>query len=385
MRETPYIHSIPRQFPWVLGLAIVMAVTGPFGSYGSVGLGVRLVYFGATGVLIGLQVLGFALLLSQVEAFQRWSIAARMALGGALAAIPGTVEIIVLHSWLVRPTPFRAALEIYPQTAFLTVAISMVIGLFIEQRLHADADDERARVAALPAADEPKDAAPDFFRRVPPALGRDLLALEMEDHYLRIHTALGSDLILLRLRDALAELGPPAAGRCIARGGSPRARSPRPSATAPAPAGAAQRPARAGQQDLPRPGQAGRLAWLRFASPSWAQAPWAPRMRLPMPPCPRCPWSACSRAIRRAPPLSPPSARPCPHRRHRADPARRYRRHRCLPASANYRDVVVPALEAGKHVFCESPLALDLEQARYMRDTARHAGRLLQVGLPCAG
>ena len=216
MRETPYIHSIPRQFPWVLGLAIVMAVTGPFGSYGSVGLGVRLVYFGATGVLIWLQVLGFALLLSQVEAFQRWSIAARMALAGALAAIPGTVEIIVLHSWLVRPTPFRAALEIYPQTAFLTVAISMVIGLFIERRLHADADDERARVAALPAADEPKDAAPDFFRRVPPALGRDLLALEMEDHYLRIHTTLGSDLILLRLRDALAELGP-SCGRQVHR------------------------------------------------------------------------------------------------------------------------------------------------------------------------
>ena len=131
-----------------------------------------------------------------------------MALAGVLAAIPGTVEIIVLHSWLVRPTPFRVALEIYPQTAFLTVVISVMIGLFIEQRLHANADNERARVAALPAADMPADAAPDFFRRVPPALGRDLLALEMEDHYLRIHTALGSDLILLRLRDALAELGP---------------------------------------------------------------------------------------------------------------------------------------------------------------------------------
>ena len=35
---------------------------------------------------------------------------------------------------------------------------------------------------------------------------RDLLALEMEDHYLRIHTAVGSDLILMRLRDALTEL-----------------------------------------------------------------------------------------------------------------------------------------------------------------------------------
>jgi DNA-binding LytR/AlgR family response regulator len=153
-------------------------------------------------------VLGFALLLSQVEALQRWSIAARMALAGLLAAIPGTFEIIVLNSWLVRPTPLRVALEIYPHTAFLTVVISVLVGLFIEQRLHADADNERARVAALPTADVPKDTIPDFFRRVPPALGRDLLALEMEDHYLRIHTALGSDLILLRLRDALAELDP---------------------------------------------------------------------------------------------------------------------------------------------------------------------------------
>ncbi len=207
MRETPYIHSIPRQFPWVVGLAIVMAVTGPFGLYGYASLGVRLVYFGTTAILIWLQVLGFALLLSQIEALQRWSIAARMALAGVLAAIPGTIEIIVLSSWLVRPTPFRVALEIYPQTAFLTVVISVMIGLFIEQRLRTNADNERARVAALPAADAPENAAPDFFRRVPSALGRDLLALEMEDHYLRIHTVLGSDLILLRLRDALAELG----------------------------------------------------------------------------------------------------------------------------------------------------------------------------------
>ena len=216
MRETPYLRSIPRQLPWVLGLAIVMAVTGPFGLYSSAGFGVRLVYFGTTAVLIWLQVLGIAVLLAQVEVFQRWSIAARMALAGALAAIPGTIQIIVLLNWLIHPTPFRVALEIYPQVAFLNVVIAVMIGLFIERRLRSDADNERARVAALPTADEPKDSVPDFFRRVPPAIGRDLLALEMEDHYLRIHTALGSDLILLRLRDALAELGP-ARGRQVHR------------------------------------------------------------------------------------------------------------------------------------------------------------------------
>lgn len=52
----------------------------------------------------------------------------------------------------------------------------------------------------------------------------------------------------------------------------------------------------------------------------------------------------------------------------------------CLP-SALHAASVIPALEQGKHVFCESPLALRLDEARQMRDTARRAGRLLQVGL----
>ena len=216
MRQSPYFKSIPRQLPWVLGFSIVMAVTGPFGSYFAAGLPIRLVYFTATGVLIWLQVLIFAALLASLDLTERWPIMSRMALSGLLASVPGTLQIIILYSWLIRPIPFAAAFEIFPQTAFLTVVIAVLFGLFIEQRLHAAADAERARVASVPEAGEQATAVPDFFRRMPPALGRDLLALEMEDHYLRIHTALGSDLILLRLRDALAELGP-ARGRQVHR------------------------------------------------------------------------------------------------------------------------------------------------------------------------
>ncbi len=54
----------------------------------------------------------------------------------------------------------------------------------------------------------------------------------------------------------------------------------------------------------------------------------------------------------------------------------------CLP-SAIHAPFVIRALESGKHVFCETPLALDMAEARRMRDAARQSGRLLQVGLLC--
>jgi predicted dehydrogenase len=52
----------------------------------------------------------------------------------------------------------------------------------------------------------------------------------------------------------------------------------------------------------------------------------------------------------------------------------------CLP-SAIHPAFVIEALAVGKHVFCETPLALHLDDARRMVDAARRAGRLLQVGL----
>ncbi len=55
-------------------------------------------------------------------------------------------------------------------------------------------------------AQEPSATHPRLIERLPPALGSDVIALEMEDHYVRVHTALGSELVLMRLRDAIGEL-----------------------------------------------------------------------------------------------------------------------------------------------------------------------------------
>lgn len=51
----------------------------------------------------------------------------------------------------------------------------------------------------------------------------------------------------------------------------------------------------------------------------------------------------------------------------------------CLPP-ALHRDVTIAALRAGKHVFCEKPIALDARDAQRMVAAAERAGRQLCVG-----
>ena len=46
-----------------------------------------------------------------------------------------------------------------------------------------------------------------FLKRLPPALGRNLIRVTSQDHYLEVSTDKGSDRILMRFSDAMDELG----------------------------------------------------------------------------------------------------------------------------------------------------------------------------------
>lgn len=77
------------------------------------------------------------------------------------------------------------------------IAFLCVILTYLLHRILSLPDQKRA---ALPAGHL-------FLKRLPNALGRDLICLVMEDHYVRVYTEKGEHLLLMRLQDAMNELG----------------------------------------------------------------------------------------------------------------------------------------------------------------------------------
>ncbi|HEX8625275.1 MAG TPA: LytTR family DNA-binding domain-containing protein [Allosphingosinicella sp.] len=96
---------------------------------------------------------------------------------------------------------------LYGQVALVGVGIHLLMRLVFgappaPAGSAPDGESNAAGSAPPPGQDENP-----FLKRLPPALGRDLLCLQMQDHYVQAQTALGSTLVLMRFRDAVAELG----------------------------------------------------------------------------------------------------------------------------------------------------------------------------------
>lgn len=189
-------------------IALVLALLGPFGMF-ALPLGIRLLYWLVVG--IG----GYALYHPAMIGATRLALkldlpaAAMWAAACLVMSVSMTLLIRLANGLLGQRDPFElsAMLQLYGNIV-IVAGIVCLIFWFASAK-------QRAAIAAAPAvtptpAAALAEAAPavPFLDRLPPQIGTDLIALEMEDHYVRAHTALGSTLILLRLRDAVAELGP---------------------------------------------------------------------------------------------------------------------------------------------------------------------------------
>jgi len=204
-----------RRLPVLVVTVGILAVLGPFGTFQDLTLPQRMAYWGG---LIGFGSLLFEVLTKATFHLLKVRAGAwhRPLAGVALAVILlQTLNVALLEDRL-RGRDFLHPLgliELFVYVAVITALVS-AIPLWLELRDRNMLTPPAPEPVPVPGQEgdqiEPASPGPPrepaFLARIPAKLGRDLLALEMEDHYVRVHTAEGSDLILMRLRDAVAEL-----------------------------------------------------------------------------------------------------------------------------------------------------------------------------------
>lgn len=187
-------------------IGVFLALIGPLGSI-SDPLAVRLV------VWLGLAYAGYFIYSPVgwlVERMHRAYDLPRLGLwiaGTMLATVPMAIIIWSLNQLNVPGYRVPAADEALVHYGYVLViggGITLLFNVIGSNRPQAA---QAAQPAQTPAEEAPpKPTHPRLVERLPAALGSDIIALEMEDHYVRVHTALGSEMILMRLRDAIAEL-----------------------------------------------------------------------------------------------------------------------------------------------------------------------------------
>lgn len=191
-------------------LAAVGTVLGLVGPFGSDALAApwRLFFwvgFVLAGWLIFRPVSAVAGWLTEETRVPSWL---AVLLVAVVASLPLTTIIALALSELAGADLWTGSrfLLLYGQVAFVGICIHLLMRLVFQA---APAPAEPAPATEMGAAVAGRRGPEDnpFLRRLPPALGSELLSLQMQDHYVEARTAVGSALILMRFRDAIAELG----------------------------------------------------------------------------------------------------------------------------------------------------------------------------------
>jgi hypothetical protein len=190
----------------VTAVGAALALLGPFGTFLNGGLGIRLAYWIGLlwiSMLFYLPGLWAGLSLSARFDMPPWS---GLAAAIVVASLPmaGVSRFAARLVW-TRFVAGMSPLDWYGETLIvalpLCLAYASLKGFLRSPRSVRPSGPEPTSSSAGDDAGRLR-----FLARLPPRLGRDLLCLQMEDHYVRAHTVAGSDLILISLNQAVAEL-----------------------------------------------------------------------------------------------------------------------------------------------------------------------------------
>lgn len=202
---------LTRHLPLMVATAVILAALGPYGTFQDLTLPGRLAYWG------GMMLFGFlayqGVMALGILAAGRIGARTGRAVPWPAVVVPVTLVVNGLITAAVAAVETRLGRSGFDGVGGMTtlyVYCLIVTAVVTVLPLRAELLSRGTLTPPAPPAPLPEPVVPTgeprFLDRIPPRLGRRLLALEMEDHYLRIHTDAGSALILMRLRDAVAEL-----------------------------------------------------------------------------------------------------------------------------------------------------------------------------------
>ncbi len=213
MNDTPLAFTVtearevarrPRFWIVLACVAAVLALTGPFGTYDTLGLAARAAYWGAATV--GCFWLGMVTSLMTATQAEDWRVPAPLAqiIGGIVAGIPVAAAVALLNV-IAFGDPFTAGFgRVLPYAATIAVIVGVIYEM-VERREAATAEARHSGNGSTPQTGDTAVAV--LFDRLPPAIGRDIVHLQAQDHYVAVRTLKGEALVLISMADATEALG----------------------------------------------------------------------------------------------------------------------------------------------------------------------------------
>ncbi len=190
LRELQLMVFDKRSLAICVTAAFICTVAAPFGT-GATPVPMRALYW--TLCIFSASVMSTAIITSahRSPALDILPLWAKSPVGAlAFALLYAGVLVALTRLFFGNRPSIPGYVELFLYAAPIAVAVAVIVDLF------------RAEEAPQTAA-SPSDR---FFKRLKPALGRDLVCLSMQDHYLEVKTKLGAQLVLMRFSDALEEL-----------------------------------------------------------------------------------------------------------------------------------------------------------------------------------
>lgn len=178
---------------WLIFLAVtaLACATGPFGTFDSLTLGLRIAYWSL--VCLGSFWLGFLTSMTSASHAEDWGLSPRVStsLGGVIAGVPIALLVAALDAAFFAEPYLASVRTLTPYTSFVAVIVGLIYESF---------------GAGTHNGDNVADAGQDWLNQLPPETGRELLWLHAQDHYVLVRTRLGETLIRSSLSDADAAL-----------------------------------------------------------------------------------------------------------------------------------------------------------------------------------